>query len=67
MSELFLYDPQENRKVNLGLFHSDARFTGDIRCDLHSRWSPDGRTISFDSVHEGDRQIYLADVSHIVE
>ena len=33
------------------------------RCDLHPRWRPDGRAIAFNSVHEGSRQIYLADVS----
>ncbi len=33
------------------------------RCDLHPRWRPDGRAIAFNSVHEGSRQIYLADIS----
>jgi hypothetical protein len=66
MSELMLYDVNNNTKVTLGKFHSPEKFTGDIRCDLHPRWSPDGRTISFDSVHEGSRQIYLADVSAVV-
>jgi hypothetical protein len=64
--ELFLYHPQAHAKVSLGLFHADPRFTGDIRCDLHPRWSPDGRLVTFDSVHEGTRQIYLVDVSEIV-
>lgn len=33
------------------------------RCDLHPRWRPDGRAVAFNSVHEGSRQIYLADIS----
>ena len=66
LAELMLYHMERREKVLLGRFYSDAKYTGDIRCDLHPRWSPDGKTISFDSVHGGSRQIYLADVSGIV-
>jgi hypothetical protein len=31
----------------------------DVRCDLHPRWSPDGRCITVDSLHDGPRAIYL--------
>ena len=65
LSELMLYNIENRGKVSLGKFHSDDKFTGDIRCDLHPRWSHDGKTISFDSVHEGHRQIYLVDVSDL--
>ena len=58
-AELMLYHIAENRKITLGEFHHPPQFTGDIRCDLHPRWAPDGKTITFDSVHEGSRQIYL--------
>ena len=33
------------------------------RCDLHPRWRQDGRSLAFNSVHEGSRQIYLIDVT----
>ncbi len=33
------------------------------RCDLHPRWRRDGRSLAFNSVHEGSRQIYLIDVT----
>jgi hypothetical protein len=40
---------------------------GIFRVDLHPRFSPDGKYISFDSTHEGlGRQIYLMDIRQII-
>lgn len=64
--ELMLYNPESKEKVVLGRFVSEPVFTGDVRCDLHPRWSADGREVSIDSVAGGDRQIVLVDVSDIV-
>ncbi|MEZ4863755.1 MAG: hypothetical protein R3C14_20705 [Caldilineaceae bacterium] len=63
---LLLYDIQRNAMHTLGEFEHPPHVQGDWRCDLHPRWSPDGRLISFDSVHEGTRQIYMADVTALV-
>ena len=62
MSDLFLFDPQTQARQELGRFHHIAHYRGDIRCDLHPRWSADGGCISFDSIHEGSRQIYLLEL-----
>jgi len=37
-----------------------------LHCDLHPRWSADGKYAVFDSIHEGTRQIYSVDVEKIV-
>ena len=65
--ELYLYHVATGKKVALGRFQSPAEYTGEWRCDLHPRFSPDGRSVTIDSPHGGNgRQLYLVDVSGIV-
>lgn len=64
---LSLYDRAERRTIELGSFLAPFRFDGPRRCDLHPRWSPDGRFVSIDSAHEGHRGSYVLDVSPIVD
>ena len=59
---LRLYDVRAGRLVVLGRYHAAPQFRGDVRCDLHPRWNRSGTQISFDSVHAGDRQVYVVDV-----
>ena len=66
LAELMLYSIEEKRKILLGEFHHDPQYKNDIRGDLHPRWSRNGTTVRFDSVHGDTRKIYLADVSDIV-
>ncbi|MCW8130017.1 MAG: hypothetical protein KIS92_06655 [Planctomycetota bacterium] len=61
--ELLLYECATRRRIELGTYASPEPFRGDIRCDLHPRWRPDGRAIGFDSIHEGTRQVYAIDLS----
>lgn len=62
---LYLYHLSKRRGVRLGSFYSPPAIHGDIRCDLHPRWNYSGTSISFDSVHEGRRQVYVMDVSRV--
>ena len=63
---LLLYDRETEEVTELGRFFEPLEYTGETRCDLHPRWSPDGTAISFDSTHTGRRDSYILDVSQIV-
>ncbi|MCL4792945.1 MAG: PD40 domain-containing protein [Bryobacteraceae bacterium] len=61
---LYLYEVATGHVVDLGRFHSPKEYTGEWRCDLHPRFSPDGNKITIDSPHGGGgRQIYLIDIT----
>ncbi len=64
---LFIYDTQQNIRHDIGSFYADPNLKKENRCDLHPRWSRDGKTVCIDSVHEKERQMYAIDVSQIVD
>jgi len=71
---LYMYHIQTKKFVAVGKFefriqgkYSNAD-PGIFRVDLHPRFSPDGRKVSFDSTHEGlGRQIYIIDIGYILD
>ncbi|PAW79640.1 MAG: hypothetical protein B9S32_03640 [Verrucomicrobia bacterium Tous-C9LFEB] len=63
---LVLFDRQEGERIDIGRFYSPP-MEWQIRCDLHPRWSRDGRKVCIDSIHEGMRQMYVLDVSDVVQ
>ncbi|WP_063584210.1 hypothetical protein [Achromobacter ruhlandii] len=63
---LFLYDMETGQRHDLGSFYADPKLSKENRCDLHPRWSRDGTQVCIDSVHEGERQMYVLDVEPIV-
>jgi hypothetical protein len=65
-SALILFRLKDETRIDLGRFLCPPAFSGEVRCDLHPRWSRDGRFVCFDSAHLGDRQMFVADVSRVV-
>ena len=65
--KLLLYDMHTNAVILIGRFFSPWKYDDTFRCDLHPRFSPDARWISFDSVHEGKRNTYFVDISAIID
>lgn len=51
--------------IEIGKFFGPLPKLVENRCDLHPRWSRDGRHICIDSVHEGRRAMYTLDVSKV--
>lgn len=41
---------------------SPFKYDNDIRCDLHPRWSRDGKFICFDACFEGHRGLYVIEI-----
>jgi hypothetical protein len=63
---LYLFNMKKNVKRLIGRYFVPFGYDGPVRCDLHPRWSPDGKKVCFDSTHEGMRRVYVSDVSSII-
>ncbi|MBT4139548.1 MAG: hypothetical protein HOE48_16620 [Candidatus Latescibacteria bacterium] len=64
---LYLYHVDSGKRIDLGIFPSPEPYTGEWRCDLHPRFSPNGQFITIDSAHAGNgRQIYRIDIGDII-
>ena len=53
-----LYVMEGNNVQRVARVYSPFKYSGDTRCDLHPRWSRDGRKICFDGSFNGKREIY---------
>lgn len=59
MKSLYLFDYKSNNLKQLGEFVENFNYYGETRCDLHPRFSFDGKKVFFDSVHEGKRHLFM--------
>jgi hypothetical protein len=57
--KIYLMDMKTQALLSLGRFTESDEFSGQWRCDIHCRWSPDGDMIGFNSTHTGSRQVYI--------
>ena len=62
---LYLCDGATGATRSLAMFHSPIALQGEARCDLHPRWSTDGRFIAVDSAHNGRRGIIVLDLGEM--
>jgi hypothetical protein len=62
---LIIYDTKENKRYDIARLFAPFKYHGEVRCDLHPRWSRDGKHVCFDSVHEGKRQLYI--IKNVIE
>ena len=69
LQTLILIDAESGRFETLGTFRhrQPESAPDDVRCDLHPRWSPDGRVVTVDSIHDGCRGIWLLELAPALE
>ena len=62
---LFIWDTRENLGYTVGRYDSPRQFDGDIRVDLHPRFSHDASRVCIDSAMDGSRKVYEVDVASL--
>ena len=64
---LMLHEWGTGKVIESAWAASPPELEDEVRCDLHPRWSRDGKRICIDSADGGARQMYVLDVSRIIE
>ena len=58
-----IYVATSDKVERIAKVYSPFKFSGDVRCDLHPRWSRDGKQICFDASFEGKRALYVVEAA----
>lgn len=58
MKKLFLFSLNDESLQEIGEFYESTEYRDQTRCDLHPKWSENGKQIYIDSVHENKRKLY---------
>lgn len=62
MQHLYLYNRQTNEVEELLQVYQGVKYMYETRCDMHPRFSHDGKRVYFDSVYKGLRQLCYVDL-----
>lgn len=62
---LFLWDAARDAGVEIARLETPRALDGEVRVDLHPRFSRDSRLVCVDSAMDGGRRLYVFDVSSI--
>jgi len=64
---LLIFDLSSERLVEVASLYSPSNFRGEMRCDLHPRWSRSGKLLCVDSAHAGSRRLCVVNVAHLLD
>ncbi len=64
---VYLFHVPSGQRFDLGHFPSPKAYRGEWRCDTHPRCSEDGTRVAIDSPHDGGRQVYVLDISSVLD
>jgi hypothetical protein len=60
---LLLYDVMRSRLTRVAQLYSPPQLRGEVRCDLHPRWSRGGDHLCVDSGHGGERRLCVIGIA----
>ena len=63
VASVYILDDSSEKITVAARVFAPFRYDNDVRCDLHPRWSRDGKQICIDSVFEGKRRLYVVNLS----
>lgn len=67
MQSLIAYNQNSQEIIKLGEFFHDMKHAVYTRCDLHPRFSKDGKRVYFDTLYTGKRELCYVDVSNVIK
>lgn len=60
--EIYLGDEKGKNIKKIGEIYANLKYNNEMRCDLHPRFSPNGKYISFDGTIDKKRQVYILEI-----
>jgi len=66
MQKLYLFNRKTKELHCLAELFQSTKYKNETRCDLHPRFSTNGKCISFDTVYQGKRRQQVIDISSIL-